>query len=494
MEHSRTVTHAPDGTSRWWLWGTAIGLAAFWILDLGVLRAGAPAVLDDTWEYVIVASHLMVGDGFVTNVIHPPLWTLRDEYMRVPVLIHGPLLPVIMVPFIAIFREAFALHIAWLSALFATGAALIAWRVARRHFGPAVGVGAAALYTLAPITIDAVHHDIAITLGGLFLMLCVDRVARHRPQATLAGIALGFGYLVRPEFLLVAPLVAIMTGGRKQPFFLGFALVAFPWWWHNTANVLSPFFNLSSYLVIGYWGAYPDLTVLREFALPPSRWVSTLYSMAVELPAKWIDFFPHAAKRMFMAPSVGTGALAFLGLAGAARYLRSRPLGVLGLTLVLVPLFVMTVTVYDARYIGPFLPVWAIGAAFGAWLVARLLPARFHDPRVWLGLLALAILPSTVNLMMEDTREAVEHRAQIESESAELLRLSNRSTNPAEPIFSDTPDFAAWVTGRPVVWLTRAEFSRLPACPSTGSHEQLDRPCRRPRSEHREGSLVWFHP
>lgn len=494
MEHWRTVTEARDSRSPWWLWGTAIGVAAFWIIDIGVLRTGVPALLDDVWEYAVVASHLVVGDGFVTTVIHPPLWTLRDEYMRVPVLIHGPLMPIAMIPLLGLFGTNAVLHVAWLSAAFATGTALIVFRIAKRHFGPQVAVGSAALYTLAPITINAVHHDIAITVGGLFLMLTIDRVARHRPQAGLAGIALGFGYLVRPEFLLVAPIVAATTGGRAQPFYGGFIAVALPWWWHNTAAVMSPLFNLSSYLLIGYWRSYPDLTVLRDFDLPPSAWLATLWSMGTTLPEKWLDFFPHAAKRMFFAPSIGTSALAFLGLLGAVRYLPSRPLGVLGITLAAVPLAVMTLTVYDARYIGPFLPLWAIGGAFGAFLLSRALPQRLHDARIWLAFLGLLILPSTVGTITKEAQRTQALRHELVTERAALVELSERHDNPIDPIFSDTPDFAAWITGRPIVWLTRDEYSRLPVCPDHGAGRDASRPCRRAQVGERPGSTVWFHP
>ena len=30
-------------------------------------------------------------------------------------------------------------------------------------------------------------------------------------------------------------------------------------------------------------------------------------------------------------------------------------------------------------------------------------------------------------------------------------------------MFSDTPDFVAWTTGRPTLWITRNEYARLPA-------------------------------
>ena len=81
-----------------WLLATLALAAAFWALDLAALRAGVPDPLDDTWEYGVVARSLIEGHGFRTQVIHPPLWSLRDGANTVPVLIHGPLLPLLLAP------------------------------------------------------------------------------------------------------------------------------------------------------------------------------------------------------------------------------------------------------------------------------------------------------------------------------------------------------------------------------------------------------------
>ncbi|MBI5709370.1 MAG: hypothetical protein HZC42_03575, partial [Candidatus Eisenbacteria bacterium] len=48
-------------------------------------------------------------------------------------------------------------------------------------------------------------------------------------------------------------------------------------------------------------------------------------------------------------------------------------------------------------------------------------------------------------------------------------------------LFSDTPDFAAWTTGRPTVWLTRAEHDRLPEIATA------ERPARGGPGD------TWFH-
>ena len=62
-----------------WLLVTLALASAFWAFDLAGLRAGVPDPLDDTWEYGVVARSLIEGRGFRTQVIHPPLWSLRDS-------------------------------------------------------------------------------------------------------------------------------------------------------------------------------------------------------------------------------------------------------------------------------------------------------------------------------------------------------------------------------------------------------------------------------
>src|SRR5437667_11801180 len=90
--------HEPSG--RPWLAGLLVFVLAFWIFDLAALRAGVPDPLDDTWEYGVAARHVLAGDGFRTDVIHPPLWSLRDSRSTVPVLVHGPLAPSLLAPLV----------------------------------------------------------------------------------------------------------------------------------------------------------------------------------------------------------------------------------------------------------------------------------------------------------------------------------------------------------------------------------------------------------
>ena len=53
-------------------------------------------------------------------------------------------------------------------------------------------------------------------------------------------------------------------------------------------------------------------------------------------------------------------------------------------------------------------------------------------------------------------------------------------------VFSDTPDFVAWVTGRPTLWVPRDAFERLYASADTTAAASLALPPRR-------AVAGWFH-
>ena len=124
--------------ARIWLLAVAVLVGLFWALDLAWLHGGAPDPLDDTWEYGVAARHLLLGHGFRTSVIHPPLWGLRDAALTVPLLVHGPLLPLLFAPALALLGAGALDQVAWFAALFALLTALLLCRLGTRHFGPAV--------------------------------------------------------------------------------------------------------------------------------------------------------------------------------------------------------------------------------------------------------------------------------------------------------------------------------------------------------------------
>jgi hypothetical protein len=468
-----------------WLAGTLAFLALFWLTDLIALRAGTPDPLDDSWEYGVVARSLLAGHGFRTPVIHPPLWTLRDAADTVPVLVHGPLVPVLLTPLVALGGRAALDHVAWLAAALAALAALAIYRLAERTHASATGAAAALALTLSPQLLRAVHHDVALPLGALMLTLALDQLARTRPHGVRAGLALGAGMLARPEFLFALPLLALLAGPARR----SFALVALgtiaPWVWHGYVNAGSPFFNLSSYLLIGYWGPRPEIGVLRDFALPPRAWPQALAHALPSLPGKWLTFFPHALKRTLFAPSPFTGWLAPVGTILALQSPGERTLALATTAIALLPLGLMTVTLFDPRYLVPFLPVFALAVARGSAEIVDWMPTSARSPRAWLTALAALLLLSAVPALMEGRREAAAARTRLAAERAQLAALP-----PASPgrgiVFSDTPDFVTWTLRRPSVWVTRAEYEALPAGADSAA-APADRPARR------AGDATWFH-
>ena len=75
-------------------------------------------------------------------------------------------------------------------------------------------------------------------------------------------------------------------------------------------------------------------------------------------------------------------------------------------------------------------------------------------------------LPSVGPALREAPRAGREHRERLARDRAGLDALAGRERG---LLFSDTPDHAAWITGRPTVWVTRREYDRLPACAGSGA-------------------------
>ena len=369
-------------------------------------------------------------------------------------------------------------HLAWLSALFAVLAAAATFALGSRLLSPPVGAAAALLFTLSPLTLRAVHHDIALTLGAWLLVLALDQLLRTRPHAVRAGLCIGLGVLVRPEFLYVAPLLAIAAAGTRLRFLGIVGLCIAPWGWHGFVHTGAPFFNLSSYLLIGYWQSRPGLSVMRDFALTPAAWGSALTTTLPELPGKWWEFAPHAIKRLLFAPSGATGWLAPFGAFAALLDPRTTRLAAVSIALALVPLAIMTVTLYDPRYLVPFLPLLALGAARGASELAAALPQWMQPPRAWMGVLLLLVLPSIGPALNDAWRDGRTQRERLRVERAGLHSLEFPAAPPGTPLYSDTPDFVAWTLERPVVWVSLAEYLALPQRSPGGGTEV--RPGRTP--------------
>ena len=462
-----------------WLVATLAAIALYWFSDLVVLRAGVPDPLDDTWEYGVAARQLLAGHGFRTGVIHPPLWMLRDTANTVPVLIHGPLAPLIVAPLLRVLGDRVIDHFAWVSAAFALLAAVALYHMAARRFGPDVGAGAALLFTLAPGTLRAVNHDPSLLLGAALLVLALNLASGGTGSAARAGIALGLAALARPEMLSALPAVLLLARGRgRLAALLACVACLAPWWVHNLRACGAPWFNLSSYLLIGYWGARPGLSVIRDFDMTPARWPSTLAGSLPIVLEKARDFFPHALKRALLTP---TGATGWLAAIGALMAPRRRAL--VALLLAAIPIGIMTLAVYDDRYLTPFLPLWSLAAALGGRKLASFLPAWGRGPRTWITLLILMALPTSLPTLRDAAREARTFEVRLAFERA---ALAARPAPRSNLMFSDTPDFVAFTTGRPTVWLTRAEYARL-ALRGTPGADTPERPARGDSLE------TWFH-
>jgi len=473
------VTRHPR--ARIWLTAVFVVVALFWVFDLGWLRTGVPNLLDDTWEYGVAARHLLAGDGFRTSVIHPPLWGLRDAALTVPLLVHGPLVPVLFAPALALLGAGALDQIAWFGAFFALLTALLLCSLGTRHFGPAVGAAAALLFTLAPLTLRAVHHDATLVVGAFLLLLVFDLLARDRPRPTAAAIVLGLAVLVRTEMTLALFGLSMLAGGSGAvTLVFGMAMVAGAWWWHNWSATGSPFFSLSTYLLVGYSERWPGISVLRDFSLTPAQWPRVLLDLAPELTHKAQANLRQTLKIAILVPSALTGWLAAVGLVVGAARASTRWIAIAAFVCTLVPMAVIAFTLLDPRYITPFLPLWALSAAVAAeWLWGRI--PRAGRTLGWLPVLALLMLFATVPALRQEAREARAFAAQLAVERAALApRVTPAATlprltalglerpaglAPTAPrlMFSDTPDFVAWTTGRPTVWVTRDEYARLPA-------------------------------
>jgi hypothetical protein len=458
----RAVTPPPDRPTARLTLAVALAAAAFWAFDLAVLRCGVPDPLDDLWEYGIAARALLAGEGLRTTVLHPPLWALRDAVPSVPVLIHGPLPSMLLAIPLALAGEGALDHAAWLAALFAVVAAVIVFRLGTERFGPAVGAAAAGLFTLSPLVIRAVHHDAALVIGAALLVAAFRLLAGARARPFAAGVALGLCHLARPEMLYAAPLFALAARRGAPALLAGFVLTSLPWWAHNAAATGQPFFSLSSYMMLGYWGARPELSPLRDFTLTPAEFPHVLMEALPGLWPKWLELHPHALKRALMAPSGGTGWLALLGLTLGLARPELRRWTLLAATLASLPVAIQTLTLYDARYLVPFLPLWTLAAAWASAALAARAPAWARRPRLWMGALLLLTLPSTVPALKAAHDEARLLERRLAEERAALAPVAIAPGERAGLLFSDTPDFVSWTTRRSVVWLTREEWLALP--------------------------------
>jgi hypothetical protein len=346
---------------------------------------------------------------------------------------------------------------------------------------------------------DAVNHYVSVALGAWLIAWTLDLLLRDRPRPVAAGLVAGACALTRPEMTLAAPLLAWIAatgapGGagaapeRPRPwpaaigFLLAFAAIS-GWWWIERWRALgTPFFNLTSYLSISFSAAHPGDALFRDFSATPGRFAALFADALPTLPQKWAHFLPRAAKRLLTTPCAALGWLLPFGALAARRAMGGAMPALAALALI--PAVAITLLGSVRLYPVPFLAVYAIAAALGLrWLVERL-PRWAHRPRVWLTLLLLAALPAGAVELYQQEAQARGLERRLAEERAALAAVAAAPGTPPRPMFSDTPDFVAWTTRRPAVWLTRAELERLLAEPAR-------RPSGWPDSVRAEDT--WFH-
>jgi hypothetical protein len=103
---------------------------------------------------------------------------------------------------------------------------------------------------------------------------------------------------------------------------------------------------------------------------------------------------------------------------------------------------------------------------------------------VWIAALALLASPAVVPALREGEREARAAERRLAFEEAAVAPLGAAVAERGALLFSDRPDFAAWTANRPVVWITREEFARLPG---EGEPNPLGLPVRG------AATATWFH-
>jgi hypothetical protein len=492
-----------------WFVGALILAIGWWVLDLAVLRAGVPHPLDDTWEDGIVARLLVDGHGFRSHMIYPPLWELRDpQTLTVPVLVHGPLMPLLLALPLEWGGPAMLDRIAWFGAVCAMLALFPLFRLTARFFDEPVAAAACALFTLSPLLIDAVNHYVSTVLGAFLVAWTLDLLVRERPRAIAAGVVAGACSLTRPEMVIAAPVLAFLSGWggaraaspskgtagaheRKAAdandadrravavsrtptldppphagwaaafrFLLAFAAVASWWWWERWRATGSPFFNLTSYLLASFSPAHPGDALVRDFTVPPRLFSRVLADALPTLWSKWAYTFPRAIRRALGTPADAFGWLVPAGFAAAWWRRETRRVAVSLALIAVIPLVAVTLIAPVRLYPVPFLPLYAIAATLGArWLVQRLPWAR--RPRAWLLFLALIAVPSAAIELKEQAALARSLERWLVFDRRALAGAHATTEERSRLMFSDTPDFVAWTTGRPTVWLTRAELASV---------------------------------
>jgi hypothetical protein len=154
------------------------------------------------------------------------------------------------------------------------------------------------------------------------------------------------------------------------------------------------------------------------------------------------------------------------------------------MALAAIPVVSQTLTSHQRLYLVPFYAIYTTFAAAGIAAATNLMPSWARRPRAWAGMLALLLLPSSLPALRGAAEESRVLARRVALERADLHREFD--ARPPRMLFSDTPDFVAWITGRPTAWVTREQFARLYPASGGGDAARYGLP---PRAE----IAGWFH-
>jgi hypothetical protein len=227
---------------------------------------------------------------------------------------------------------------------------------------------------------------------------------------------------------------------------------------------------------------------MRDFALTPERWPLLLREEYGLVASKLLETLPRAIKRLAVTPTALTGWLMAAGLLSWFARPGFRRIAAALFLAGLIPLATMTLTVPQKLYIVPFVPIYALAAAVGTRALHEWFGGRIWNGRTW-AVIALALaLVSAVPALMVAMHGGRIGRELLAAERAALgpLRPDAR-LQPPEPMFSDRPDFVAWTTARPTLWVTEEEYDGLYPLDATPTQRPSGLPSRR------DAHQTWFH-
>jgi len=182
---------------RWGLW-----IASLFALALAVRLLALAVIPPQFWEYEVIATNLLEGNGFV----YPHLGTLYRSYCE-------PLYPA-LAAFVYFLTEHNVLALQVVQALLSAGLVVVIYHCARAIISPKTALLAAAFVALHPglIVYATKLHPLTLdALGMSLVLLMMIRVLKHFRLRDWIGAALvsGICALTRPTILVFLPLAFV---------------------------------------------------------------------------------------------------------------------------------------------------------------------------------------------------------------------------------------------------------------------------------------------